>query len=230
MYLAGRTYVASYFAKLGMNNNSLDFPTLYYLALGFRPLLLCSLFLFIILFLAKDQPNSFIGSLRGNLLSFGIAIILIHQALDPRFTITYSSRFLSKVILVIGVILLILSVILTIRKKSFGLYVLKMSPLKRLIGLLMVLLFTTIIADYFGNLRAVNLINGKQKEVIGINFTLKKDSKAIPQIEKKDFILIIQRNGKYFVTPPTQQFITKPEIFVVSENEVAIVKLFHLNR
>jgi len=228
MYLCGITYFNSYFGRFGIDHNSLDYPTLFYLVKGFYPLLICSTIVAFFLIIAKNKPNNFFDYLKGNLLAFAISTVLILQSYYSEL-IQNHSKLLVIITFLLGITLFISSIIATLTKRSLSTYLLKMSPLKRLLGICLLLLFCNTLTEFSGNHNSFNIIKCKSNRIKGINFILKDESKAFPQTKNKDFILIEHRKGKYFVVIKQKEFNPNPELFIISESEVSMAKIFFLS-
>ncbi|MFC1743057.1 hypothetical protein ACFL35_03610 [Candidatus Riflebacteria bacterium] len=233
MYLAGRSYADSFYGRFGIDHNSFDFPTVFYLVNGFFPLLFCVLLLVVALFLAKDQPDTYYGAFKGNFLAIIVAVSLVFIGIQEYRGQEYLSKGINIFILFMAFWLILLSVIITLKKKSLGKYLWEMNLIQRFVGFIFLLLFCNIIANCTGSAKAENLINGRDDFVRYIKFKFKTDSPAFAAIEKKQFILIIHRNEKYYVTEPLKKRVINPRILIIpegAESEIAYAETFFKKR
>lgn len=228
MYLTGLNYTRSYLLQFHVDHNSLEYPPIYYLGQGFYPLLLCSIIVFFALYCAKDVPKKTVDFIKGNLLAFLLALTFMHQGFYLRNQ--YDNHiFLPYVILISGLLLLILSIVLTVKKLSFGYYLFNMSSSKRLLGLILLLLFCNIISSYLGNMHALKLIKGYDTNLLTVNFIFKKNQDNALQKINQYFILIKHRKGNYYVIPKTKTPNHNPVLYVIPEREISLARISKLD-
>jgi hypothetical protein len=224
-YYVGRTYISSYYGRLGLDANSLEFPTAFYVQQSAIPVLIGVVTSYISFSLPGKQYHKGTrkGALFGNILLFVAGLFILYVGLksiggDKNFYIVIASSVLAATSL------------LTYLGVSFSESI-KTNFLFRLGALVAMFALFVLTAQTLGNYRAVSLIRGDYRETLRVDLHWKDiQNEPAPQTLDTDLILLMQNKGNYYIVKKqdlqTNQANGFPEIYIVPEENIkfAVIK------
>lgn len=223
LFICGKGYLYSYFDGLNIQLNSLDFSSFQYLTSGIPPIVFSFLIVVLSLMLArKNQPATHLEALAGNMIAIAVVASFLVYANYPEYQKDPRFKPLASMINNIGIILAAFTVLITLLKKSVGQYLLTLSPVKRIFGILMILLFSNMTAVHFGRMHSFMLLKKNNTQIPKIRFSMNSGSSAAAEINGKTFFLILNKNGKYYFTDELKP---SPRIFILTERAVDLVEI-----
>ncbi len=213
LYYIGFAYYATYFGRLGIARQSLDLPADFYVredlnGIG-QAMILFSLFIYI----ARANSTSRLYPFLGNLPYLAIAVLLV--LLLARIGINTFDYYL----VLIGAALCVFAYILeSHNRKAVSRRLWTKGPLTRMLFLVFLLSMSGIISIIYGDLAATKMIEGSTSNALVIDFKLKPSLAA--ELQGQKLILIIHRDGKYFVTPAQVPAPASPKVYIIPDDQV----------
>ncbi|MBD2102839.1 hypothetical protein [Leptolyngbya sp. FACHB-261] len=223
-YYIGKTYISAYYSRLGLDVNSLDFPTSFYVQQSALPVLVGVIAIYLSFFLKGKYKNRRREALSGNILPFLAGFLILYVASQEigADRVRYFS---------IAVIVLSATTLLTYLGVSFFQSI-KTSFLFRLSALVSIFALFVLSAQILGNNSATNLIGGKYEEITRVRFVW--DATPPPQELNSDLILLMQHKGNYYVVKQQSLDVQKsgifPEIYIVPESKIRFAIIRRENR
>lgn len=220
VYFIGYGYYDSFFARLALPDRTLNLPIVIYLREAFWH---CFFFSFIAMFSflgANKKPDSFFTALRGNSIVLFFFLISI-------FYILRTSDSWHYWIFLIGSIPILISIIRYSKKnKSLAHYIYTGDWIKRFgfVGGAIFIVFY--LASLMGDIHAKKLIQGELHKSLSVSFKMKNGKSFMP---KKKLILIMNFNGKYYLTEKNDNPPLHSTVYIVPESEVALAEIKRIN-
>jgi hypothetical protein len=223
VYYIGWSYTDAYFERIGIQHDSLNFPTSFYLKQAFWALSIGIIFISAFKKNAGKQTKA--ETLIDNLYKNQFGVLLFAGALILGI-IEYPDAH-SYYIFGIAVISFIATLWLLIKKKSIGSYFRADTLVKRIPLVVLAFLTLVMVARILGEVHAKKKIEGTLNNVSTIVFTWKD---APPQeLIDKQLVLIIHIDGNYYVTVreiPAPKF---PKIYIIRDDEIKYAETNRIN-
>ena len=224
-YYIGRIYISSYYGRLGLDTNYLEFPTAFYVQQSVIPVLIGVVASYVSFSLSgrHNHRSHRKSALFGNMLLFLAGLLIFYVGLQyiGQDRIFYVA--IAAIVLAATSLLTYLGVSLAESIKSNFLF--------RLGALITVFALFVLTAQTLGNNRAVTLIRGKSRETLSIHFNWKDiKNEPAPQELNTNLILLMQNKGNYYVVKKqdlqSKQVNVFPEIYMIPEGNIkfAVIK------
>jgi hypothetical protein len=190
-YYVGRTYIGSYYGRLGLDPTSLEFPTEFYIEQSTIPVLIgigASYFSFSLAG-RQHHRNNRKSALFGNILLLlaGILILIVGFQDVGQSQIFYVA---------LGTIVLTATILLTYLGISFSVSI-KSNFLFRLCALVAAFSIFVLTGQALGSTQGKKLINGDYREAVSVHFNWKEVA-ATKELDT-DLILLLQNKSNYYV-------------------------------
>lgn len=218
VYYLGWNYVDGYCQRIGLNHESMDFPTPYYVRYGFLSILSSWVVISPIFLQGVTNPKSRLKALLVNIpiLITGVLIILFAKLGSTSKLQAYMGfLYFSFVVLILIVLYLVWEV------KTFGLY--SDHPAVRLAIIFLLYLYITPIAVALGENKGKALIEGETYDALAINFVWESD--PIMEVECNDMILLLHKGEKFYVVKKEKPAPAFPTVFIVPDSLVKYTSL-----
>ena len=218
LYFFGYTYYNSFFSRLSIPLKFLNVSTDNYIIIGLQPILLLFGFFFAFFIVWSKPPKTLLRSFLGNSLLYIFIII----------GICYHWEFKNYLSIGMYLIFLILTIRITIQKRSFAYDFYKGDWNLRFIVILVVLFGILMFADFNGNNDAENLIKGSGKDSLEIQLMLKDNNNI--QFQNKTLILIMLQNNNYYIVEKNETAPKNPKLYIIPSDQVDMAILSKINK
>lgn len=219
LYFLGWNYTNAYFRRLTISHDLFSFPTTYYLTMGFVVVLIVIPVLWILIPKTKQPPTNVFNAFKGNL--FVLVFALFNAYLSSQKFPEMMAFFFSAIALVA----LISCIFFSFVKISLAYQIWNTPPVTRIIALITMFLFSFLVARTFGEIDATGLLKGKRGEIV--KFTLKQGSNIT--IKGEQLILIMHRDGQYYVTERLVPAPKYPHVQIIPDSEVAMAEVYRID-
>lgn len=125
-------------------------------------------------------------------------------------------------VLVNSILLLLLFVSLSLKKKSLAFDIVKKPPIFRLGAAIFGILILSVFSSYFGQTHGGKTIDGTISNTIVVNIQTKG---SIEQATKdKTLFLVMHRNGNYYLVEKENPAPKHPKVYIIPDNQVEWVE------
>ena len=219
LYFIGWFYLEGYFNRLGIHQDSLELPVIFYFRKAILPVLtFTGLFYWMVLGVKKDiktRLDAFLGNIPLFLLAFFFMYYLI-TGYNQKNSVLILLTFLGFIIMFIE------AIVLSWRKSSFSHMLLK-KPLNRIIFYFILLMIASIGAGVIGDIHATKTIEGTLATSSSINYTWIGDLPA--ELEGKELVLILYYQERYYVTVRQNPAPKYPNIYIIPDDQIALATI-----
>jgi hypothetical protein len=220
-YYIGQAFINSYYGRLGIDTNSLEFSTSFYVQQSGIPVIIGVAISYLSLSVTGNQKyeNKQKNALFGNLLFFLVGLLILFvgfQQIDKTFYI------------VIAFIVLTATILLTYLGFSFT-SSMKSNFVSRIAICIVVFAIFVLTSQSLGSNQAEALVMGRYTETLSIRFDWKdiKNDPA-PQELNTDLILVLKNKGNYYILKRVNDKNPNlyPEIYMIPEANIkfAVIK------
>ncbi|MCK5644111.1 MAG: hypothetical protein KAJ19_25150 [Gammaproteobacteria bacterium] len=218
LYYFGYTYYNYFFSRLSIPLKFLNVSVEDYIIIGLQPILLLFGFFFASFIVWSKPPKNILRSFIGNSLLFIFIIIGIYV------------NWVSKNYLSIGmyIIFLILTIQMTIQKRSFAYDFYKGDWNLRFLVIIIVLFGILMFANFSGNSDAEELIKGSSKNSLEIQLMLKDNNNT--QFQNETLILIMLQNNNYYIMEKDETAPKNPKLYIIPSNQVEMAIISKVNK
>ncbi len=221
LYFIGWSYTDGYLGRIGIHHDSLDLATSFYLKQGYWAISVCWL-IFVAFYLGmREKPKTRVEAFGSNLVIMATVPFLIGIAMYVSSSVEF------YILILISLLLLTAAAVLSLRKQSI-IYKLRMLSL---VTQIFILIFFFVVSVYLaislGEIRGIKIIEGTSYDSLKISFSWKEAPPA--ELGGGDLMLVIYRDGKYYVVKKEQPAPRLPKVYVIYDEQINYAEISRIN-
>jgi hypothetical protein len=210
-YYIGHSYTSGYLSRLGIKHEFIEFPTTYYFLKSIIGVTFGIIVIFFMWFYKRsDTQSKTLRSALDNIFYLIGAAILIYQGISED---NYSLLALSVLLILFYFISVYNKLIIDWKSNPFA-----------IIGICFICIgLMSGFASFFGRNHAILTIEGRGVEITFIKIKTKVNLDNLDN--KKNLILIMHNDKKYYITEQKMPAPLNPYVYVVPDDQVELVVL-----
>ena len=219
VYYVGWSYTNGYFERLGIQHDSLEFPTSFYLMRGFLPVLVSAIVVYWAFSGTRVSKQTRANAAQGNVPILLLAALLLLEGFTKPSVRIY--------LFAAAGLILVAFIMCSWQKTSLSQRIQKSPPLGRIFILLMLIAVSVVTANFLGQHDAARSVEGALRNGVLVRFAWKGEVR--PELENKAFVLILHRDGKYYVVgleSPAPEF---PKVYIVPDEQIKLAVIQRIN-